>query len=161
MKTKPVMKTQIVIELPDHVADAVVELSKTIDLGTLLRDALGEFASRRTPAAKYVAGRYLGLAASAWKVDEVARRVAFAEAIHSGVARVETETLKELRQCLGTDNYPTGWYTQGAAGWQCEHGGEGHDVAVGEKLYVDGKGHIFCESHADPKTEEEARRRRP
>ena len=76
MKTK----TQIVIELPDHVADAVVELSKTIDLGTLLRDALGEFASRRTPAAKYVAGRYLGLAASAWKVDEVARRVAFAEA---------------------------------------------------------------------------------
>ena len=46
MKTKPVMKTRIIIELPDHVADAVVELSKTIDIGTLLRDALGEFASR-------------------------------------------------------------------------------------------------------------------
>ena len=151
------MKTQIVIELPDHVADAVVELSKTIDIGTLLRDALGEFASR-SGLLEVALG---GAAASAWKVDEVERRIAFAEAIHSGVARVETETLKELRQCLGTDNYPTGWYTQGAAGWQCEHGGEGHDVAVGEKLYVDGKGHIFCESHADPQTEEEARRRRP
>ena len=161
MKTK----TQIVIELPDHVADAVVELSKTIDLGTLLRDALGEFASRRTPAAKYVAERYPGVSmtttARARKIDEVERRIAFAEAIHSGVARVETVTLKELRQCLGIGNYPTGWYTQGSVGWQCEHGGEGHDVAVGEKLYVDGKGHIFCEAHADPKTEEEARRRRP
>ncbi len=157
------MKTRIVIELPDHVADAVVELSKTIDLGTLLRDALGEFASRRTPTETYVRVRYAALTkkSQASKVDEVERRIAFAEAIHSGVARVETETLKELRQCLGTDNYPTGWYTQGAAGWQCEHGGvEGHDVAVGEKLYVDGKGHIFCESHADPQTEEEARRRR-
>jgi len=30
MKTKPVMKTRIIIELPDHVADALVELSKTI-----------------------------------------------------------------------------------------------------------------------------------
>ena len=159
MKTK----TQIVIELPDHVADAVVELSKTIDLGTLLRDALGEFASRRRPIEEYVAKRYghQKPKSRTSKCDEVERRIAFAEAIHSGVARVETETLKELRQCLGTDNYPTGWYTQGAAGWQCEHGGEGHDVAVGEKLYVDGKGHIFCESHADPQTEEEARRRRP
>ena len=159
MKTK----TQIVIELPDYVADAVVELSKTIDLGTLLRDALGEFASRRTPAAKYVAERYRLVPSTAYdrKVDEVERRIAFAEAIHSGVARVETETLKELRQCLGIGNYPTGWYTQGSVGWQCEHGGEGHDVAVGEKLYVDGRGHIFCEMHADPQTEEEARRRRP
>lgn len=42
------MKTRIVIELPDHAAEAVVELSKKIDLGTLLRDALGEFASKRT-----------------------------------------------------------------------------------------------------------------
>lgn len=158
MKTK----TQIVIELPDHVADAVVELSKTIDLGTLLRDALGEFASRRTPAAKYVAERYPGVSmtttARARKIDEVERRIAFAEAIHSGVARVEMETFQELRQCQGS--YKPGWYIQGHAGWECEHGGEGHDVAVGEKLYVDGKGHIFCEAHADPKTEEEARRRR-
>ena len=159
MKTK----TQIVIELPDHVADAVVELSKTIDLGTLLREALGEFASRRMPIKEYVAKRYghQKPKSRTSKYDEVERRIAFAKAIRSGVARVETETLKELRQCLGTDNYPTGWYTQGAAGWQCEHGGvEGHNVAVGEKLYVDGKGHIFCEAHADPKTEEEARRRR-
>ena len=153
MKTKPVMKTRIIIELPDHVADAVVELSKTIDLGTLLRDALGEFASRRTPAAKYVAERYPGVSmtttARARKIDEVERRIAFAEAIHSGVARVETETLQELRQCQG--NYKSGWYTQGAAGWQCEHDGvEGHDVAVGDKLYVDPKGHVFCEAHAKP-----------
>ena len=161
MKTKPVMKTQIVIELPDHVADAVVELSKTIDLGTLLRDALGEFASRRMPATKYVALRYNTTSGSFdRKVDEVERRIAFAKAIRSGVARVEMETLKELRQCLGIGNYPTGWYTQGSVGWQCEHGGEGHDVPVGEMLYVDAKGHIFCEAHADPKTEEEARRRR-
>lgn len=160
MKTK----TQIVIELPDHVADAVVELSKTIDLGTLLRDALGEFASRRTPATKYVALRYNITSETSFdrKVDEVERRIAFAEAVCAGAARVETETLKELCQCLGANNYSSGWYTQSAAGWQCEHGGiEGHDVAVDEKLYVDGKGHIFCEAHADPKTEEEARRRRP
>ena len=155
MKTK----TQIVIELPDHVADVVVELLKTIDLGTLLRDALSEFVSRRVPVVEYVAKRYgsQNEKSQGWKMDE--RRIAFAKAICSGVARVEMETFQELRQCQGS--YKPGWYIQGHAGWGCEHDGvEGHDVPVGEMLYVDAKGHIFCEAHADPKTEEEARRRR-
>jgi hypothetical protein len=157
---KPSTKTSIVIDLPEHVADAVVELSKTIDLGTLLRDALGEFASRRKSSETYVTMRYPSLSskARASKIDKlnrspgVARRIALAEAIHSGVARVETIKLPELKQCQGINNYKTGWYVQGAAGFQCEHG-EGHDVAPGEYLHVNADGHafhVFCEAHAKP-----------
>ena len=144
------MKTSIVIDLPEHVAEAVVELSKTIDLGTLLRDALGEFASRRQLSETYVTGRYPSLSskARASKIDEVARRIAFAEAIYSGVARVVQEKLPELKQCQGIGNYKEGWYVQGTGGFQCEHG-EGHDVSQGSDVYVDGKGHIFCQHHVD------------
>ena len=147
---KPYLKTSIVIDLPEHVADAVVELSKTVDLGTLLRDALGEFASRRTPVGAYVQERYTTVTAlsRAKKCDEVERRIAFADAIHSGVARVVQEKLPELKQCQGINNYKEGWYVQGMAGFQCEHG-EGHDVSPGSDVYVDGKSHIFCSSHVD------------
>ena len=122
MKTK----TQIVIELPDHVADADV--------------------AERYP------GVSMTTTARARKVDEVERRIAFAKAIHSGVARVVTEKLPELKQCQGINNYKTGWYVQGAAGFPCEHG-EGHDVTQGEHLYVDARDHgfhVFCEAHAKP-----------
>jgi len=146
---KPTMKTSIVIDLPEHVADAVVELSKTIDLGTLLRDALGEFASRRQPVKEYVDKRYGHQKPMSRdrKCDEVKRRIAFAEAIHSGVARVVQEKLHELKQCQGIGNYKEGWYVQGTAGFQCEHG-DGHDVEPGEKMHVNAKGHIHCEAHA-------------
>jgi hypothetical protein len=150
VKKSPVMKTSIVIDLPDHVAEAVVELSKTIDLGTLLRDALGEFASRRTSVAKYVALRYNTTSGASFdrKVDEVERRIALAEAIHSGVARVVEEKLPELKQCQGDSYYKKGWYVQGNDGFMCEHGKAGHNVTPGEKMYIDEKGHIFCEAHA-------------
>jgi hypothetical protein len=81
------------------------------------------------------------------KCDEVKRRIAFAEAIHSGVARVVQEKLHELKQCQGIGNYKEGWYVQGTAGFQCEHG-DGHDVEPGEKMHVNAKGHIHCEAHA-------------
>jgi hypothetical protein len=151
MKTKAT-KTTIVIDLPGHVADVVAELSKTIDLSTLLRDALGEFASRRTPVATYVRVRYCAVSKTSQgkKVDEVERRIALAEAIHSGVARVVTEKLPELKQCQGINNYPEGWYVQGAAGFFCEHGSSGHAVLPGEKMHVDSEGCIHCEAHAKP-----------
>jgi hypothetical protein len=153
---KPHMKTSIVIDLPDHIADAVVELSKTIDLSTLLRAALGEFASRRTPAKAYIEKRYgsqsLKFQSAQKKIDEVERRIAFAKAIHSGVARVETIKLPELKECQGINNYKEGWYVQINAGFQCEHG-DGHDVEPGEKMHVDAKGHIHCEAHATMKKE--------
>jgi hypothetical protein len=86
------MKTTITLEFQDGDAQAVEELTRGVDLGTLLRDAFGEFQDTRQPATEYVKKRY-GIDGSFRdrKVLEVGRRCKLAELLRRGDPTITVE----------------------------------------------------------------------
>lgn len=87
------MKTIITIGFLPGDADLVSEMTRGTDLGTLLRDALGEFVSRRQPAKEYVAKRYAsqGDRFTTYKVREVEKRCELAEILKRGFVTIEID----------------------------------------------------------------------
>ena len=93
------MPTKIVLTVDDGLTPQEVN-----DLQLLLVDALGEFASRRSPAEKYVQERYVrteadgvvvhtfGEKGTATKIEQVKRRIALAKKLHNPALHVETES---------------------------------------------------------------------
>jgi hypothetical protein len=97
------MKTTITIAFECADAITVSELTRAVDLGTLLRDALGEFARTReppvtrndsSPVEQYVATRYATQTDEfrRRKVGEVEKRVALAEILKHGDITIEVES---------------------------------------------------------------------
>jgi hypothetical protein len=80
------MKTTITLEFKDDDAEAVAGLTGVVDVGLLLRDALGEFIESRTPVGVYVQSRYLNQSERFRqdKAREVAKRVALATLLVQG-----------------------------------------------------------------------------
>lgn len=81
MKTDCERRMKVVIE-----AEIDQEVEAT-EIELLLRDALGEFIARRTPAVEYVERRYFR--PSTAKVEEVLRRVQIAKNLMKASAREE------------------------------------------------------------------------
>jgi len=104
------MPTKIVLTVDDGLTPQEIN-----DLQLLFVDALGEFASRRSPAEKYVQERYVrtekdgvvvhtfGEKGNANKVEQVKRRIALAKKLHNPALHIETESV--------TPHEPTPVYT--------------------------------------------------
>jgi hypothetical protein len=80
------MKVTVTLEFDvDNNAEYVGKHSGSVDVGVLLRDALGEFQAARKPAAKYVDKRYprtdgwLSSTGRLFKIRDVEKRVAMAQ----------------------------------------------------------------------------------
>jgi len=94
------MPTKIVLTVDDGLTQQEID-----DLHYLLVDALGEFASARSPAEQYVEKRYVrreadgivvhtfGEEGNRKKVEQVKRRVALAKKLHNPALHVETESV--------------------------------------------------------------------
>jgi hypothetical protein len=70
------MRTTITLDFNDVDIERATELSNGVDVGVLLRDALGEFIATRTPIDKYVAERYRGQYSGflTYKIRDLAKR---------------------------------------------------------------------------------------
>jgi hypothetical protein len=89
-----VKKVTVTLEFDDVEDEDVEALTRSVDLGTLLRDAFGEFQDRRMPAEVYVAGRY-ALASDRFRADklrEVAKRCRLAEALRRANVTIHLDT---------------------------------------------------------------------
>lgn len=88
------MKTRITIDFEGDDAVAVAELTRGVDLNTLLRDALGEFQTTREQVEMYVASRYAPQTHTfrANKAREVRKRLKLAELLRRGDVTIELET---------------------------------------------------------------------
>jgi hypothetical protein len=88
------MKTTVTIEFDGDDAVAVHELTHGVDLGTLLRDALGEFIRAREPVETYIARRYAANTDQVrrQKVREVTKRIKLAEVLHRGDITIEVQS---------------------------------------------------------------------
>ena len=86
------MKTTITIEFSGEPAQAVSDLTRGVDLGILLRDALGEFIAAHTPARTSLDATWETTSLSRlFKIREVAKRCALAEVLKRGDITIETE----------------------------------------------------------------------
>jgi hypothetical protein len=79
-------RVTITLEFEESDSEYISKHSGGVDIGLLLRDALGEFEAVRTPANEYVAKRYPGIEnfasnSVAFKIRDVEKRNAMAHTL--------------------------------------------------------------------------------
>ncbi len=92
------MKTTITLDFEGDNARELADLTRGVDLSTLLRDALGEFASARTPVEKYVKQRYAeaDFRFRMRKQREVEKRIRVAELLGKADVTIEIANAKRF-----------------------------------------------------------------
>jgi hypothetical protein len=91
------MKTKITLDFEGDDAQEISRLTRGVDLGTLLRDALGEFTRTREPVEEYVVKRYAEETErfKRDKIREVHKRLQLADVLRRGDVTIETSDMTE------------------------------------------------------------------
>jgi hypothetical protein len=91
-------KVTIELDFGNSALAALVEAgSGGVDVGQLLRDALGEFADVRSPAEEYVAKRYTSFTGERlkFKVNEVKKRIQMARTLACADVTILVDSTQE------------------------------------------------------------------
>lgn len=94
-------RVTITLEFDENDSEYINKHSGGVDIGLLLRDAMGEFETARQPAAEYVAKRYPGVEnfasnAAAFKIRDVEKRCAMAQALRRAYVTILVSDVSEV-----------------------------------------------------------------